>query len=87
MKLTKEILKTIYLRGENLEQQSQVDDILNSCLRSAINGHDFNSYKYDEKNEEEVGKMNGIADELNKLGFEVHFDGDDGHMYMHVSWD
>lgn len=86
MKLTRELLKTIYLRGENLEKETRVDKILNSCLRSAINGFDFTSFRYNEKEEEEVKEMNYIAEKLKKLGLEVHFDGDEGHMYMFVSW-
>lgn len=86
MKITKELLKTIYSRGENLEKNTETDRILNVCLRSAINGFDFDDFKYDEKNEEEVNKMNLIAEELRRLNFNVHFDGDEGNMYMFVSW-
>ncbi|GAB6463719.1 hypothetical protein bcgnr5390_12770 [Bacillus luti] len=87
MNLTRELLKTICLRGENLEKETRLDNILNSCLRSSINGFDFTSFRYNEKDEEEVKEMNFISEKLKKLGFEVYFDGDEGHMHMYVSWD
>jgi hypothetical protein len=87
MKITKEMLETICVRGENLEKHSKIDHFLNSCLRSAINGFDFTSFDYDENNQEEVNEMNQLAKELKKLKFKVHFDGDEGNMSMFVSWD
>ena len=88
MKITKEMLETICSRGENLERNSRVDEILKSCLRSAINGFDFESFGYNEDNQKEVDNMNHIAIELSeKHDFEVHFDGEEGNMYMYVSWD
>lgn len=86
MKITKEMLEAVCLRGENLEKKSKVDNILNICLRSAINGFDFTSFSYDENNEEETNRMNEIAEELKELKFRVHFDGDEGNMHMFVSW-
>jgi hypothetical protein len=86
MNITKEMLEAVCLRGENLEKKSRVDTILNTCLRSAINGFDFTSFNYDENNEEETKSMNEIAEELKALNFSVHFDGDESNMHMFVSW-
>ena len=86
MKITKEMLEAVCLRGENLEKKSRVDNILNTCLRSAINGFDFTSFNYDENNEDETNRMKEMAEELKELNFSVHFDGDEGNMHMFVSW-
>lgn len=86
MNITKEMLETIYLRGENLDKISKMDDILNSCLGAAINGFDFESFEYDEDNQREMFLMSDIRDELKQLGFRAHFDGDEGNMHMTVSW-
>lgn len=87
MRITKDMLHTIYLRGQNLEPTSKVENILNECLRASINGGDFNSYKYDETNPKEVEEMNVLKKELERFGFKPYFDGDEGYMYMFVSWD
>lgn len=87
MKITKELLETICLRGENLNKKTKIEKILNSCLRSSINGFDFDSFSYDEKNEQEAKKMNLIAVELKeKHNLHVYFDGDEGRMQMFVCW-
>lgn len=86
MNLTKETLETIYLRGENLEKTNEVETILHRCLRSAINGFDFDSFRYDEKNQAEVEKFHLIKEKLEALGYDVYVDGDEGNMYLYVSW-
>ena len=87
MEITKKVLQTIYRRGENLNPTSKVEKILNDCLRAAINGFDFESYRYDEKQSEEVEEMVSIKNELEKFGLKPYFDGDEGNMYLFVSWD
>lgn len=86
MKITKELLQTITQRGENLKKSTEVDHLLHTCLRSAINGFDSESFKYDEKNPNEVEKMEKLKEQLDEIGIRAYFDGDEGNMYLFVVW-
>lgn len=85
MEINKELLKIITCRADIVATDRE-GEIRKSCFFAAMDGSDFQSFSYDEKNIKEIKELEEIAEKLKDSGFKIDFDGDPGHMYMSVSW-